>query len=67
MRIVGDDSEIVVSVTTDELRLLSSAIGEALEAVEPWEFSSRLGAEAEEALALRVAIDEVLRQTFRPE
>jgi len=67
MRLLEANEELTVSVTRNELRLLASSIGEALEAVETWEFSTRLGAEPIEACALRSEINDVLSQAFRPE
>ena len=55
MKLLDADDEVIVAVTRDELRLLASSIGEALEAVEPWEFSTRLGAEPDEARCLAVS------------
>ena len=43
MRLIYSGDELAVTVTLDEPRLLASAIGEALEAVDEWEFSTRLG------------------------
>jgi hypothetical protein len=42
---VIDGDAFVIQVSLDELRLLASSIGEALEAVDDWEFSTRLGAD----------------------
>lgn len=60
MRLVDSDHDLVVAVTHDELRLLASSIGEALEAVEEWEFSTRLGFEVSAARTLRSEINDVL-------
>ena len=43
------DGEIVVALTRDELALFASGIGESLEAIEDWEFHTRLGATPDEA------------------
>lgn len=48
---IGDD-EVAVALTLDELMMFAGAINEALEAVEAWEFQTRLGWEREELLAL---------------
>jgi hypothetical protein len=61
------DDEIVVATTRGELALIASSIGEALEAIEEWEFDTRLGALPDEARALRDRINEILRAAFRPE
>lgn len=60
MRLVDSDDDLVVAVTMDELRLLASSIGEALEAVDEWEFSTRLGFEASAARTLRSEINDLL-------
>lgn len=68
---VGDqeiaDDEVVFSATLEELTGLAGALNEAIEAVEAWEFQTRLGITPEEARALRQRIGEVLRGTVRPE
>jgi hypothetical protein len=56
-----DDHELVITISRGELRLLANSIGEALEAVEAWEFSTRLGVEPEQARAARDQINEMLR------
>jgi hypothetical protein len=61
------DSELVVAMTRDELALVTGGINEALQAVEDWEFETRLGFTREEAWALRARLTEVLRATRRPE
>jgi hypothetical protein len=48
-----DDEEVVVAMTRKEFALLSSALNEALEAVEEWEFDTRLGGTPDQARALR--------------
>lgn len=61
---VGDD-EWVVATTRDELTVLAGAINEALEAVEEWEFDTRLGVTPARARALRDRPSEVLRAAMR--
>jgi hypothetical protein len=53
----------VVRLTEGELRLLASAINETREAVEAWEFPTRVGSELAEAEALLAALDQVLAST----
>jgi len=60
---VIDGDAIVIQVSLDELRLLASSIGEALEAVEDWEFSTRLGANPQDARALRSQLNELIDRT----
>jgi hypothetical protein len=68
---IGDDevadSEVVVAVTRDELAVLASAVGEALQAIDDWEFGTRVGAKPSDARALRDRINDVLRGAFRPD
>lgn len=66
MKLIDVDDEVTIAVTREELGLLASSIGEALEAVEDWEFSIRVGAQPEEARALRSTINDILRETTRP-
>ncbi len=61
------DDELVVATTRDELAVLAGAINEALEAVEEWEFDTRLGVTPEQARALRDRLNDVLRAAYRPE
>lgn len=61
------DDEVVVAMTRNELVILSGALGEALEAVEEWEFGTRVGATPDEARALRDRIGAVLRSADKPE
>lgn len=61
------DDELVVATTRDELAVLAGAINEVLEAVEEWEFDTRLGVTPEQARALRDRLNEVLRAAYRPE
>ena len=48
--------EIVLRLTCTELLLVAASVNEAIEAVEDWEFPSRLGAGKEEARALRAGL-----------
>ncbi len=60
------DGELVVAVTREELSFLVGAINEALEAVETWEFESRLGVDAELATSMMARIGEIVRESSRP-
>ncbi|MGN8246301.1 hypothetical protein ACTHAM_003440 [Cellulomonas soli] len=68
---IGDeevaDDELVIATTRDELITLAGAINEALEAVDEWEFDTRLGVTPDQAKALRDRINDVLRSELRPE
>ena len=61
------EGELVVATSRDELALMAGAIGEALEAVEEWEFGTRLGATPDEARHLRDRVSEILRNAHRPD
>ena len=62
-----DDQEVVVTLTRTELAGLANMIGEALQAVEGWEFDTRVGLMPAEARTLRDEISRALRETARPE
>jgi hypothetical protein len=49
---VDQSSQIVLHVSRAELLLLAGSVNEAIEAVEDWEFSTRLGADKADARAL---------------
>ena len=44
---------IVLALTREEFRLMAGCVNEAIEAVEEWEFSTRLGAEKDDARRMR--------------
>ena len=54
------DDSIAITLDRRELRTIVSAIGEAIEALEDWEFPIRVGASIQEARDLRAQLDEVL-------
>lgn len=58
--------EITLRGTWSEIAVLASAVGEALECVDPWEFQTRVGATIDEAKALRARLNDILRATARP-
>ncbi|MFT4296056.1 MAG: hypothetical protein QM582_11660 [Micropruina sp.] len=68
---IGDDEvvddELVFAMTRDELAVLAGAINEALEAVDEWEFDTRLGVTQAQARELRDRLNDVLRAAYRPE
>lgn len=60
MELVDQDSaRIVLALTPEEFRLLAGCVNEAIEAVEDWEFSTRLGAEKDDARRLRTELREL--------
>lgn len=60
--ITTDADTATVRVSKRELMILANAINEAREAVEEWEFSTRLGAEPAEAEELRGKLKTLLTQ-----
>ena len=61
------DDELVVATTRDELVIMAGAINEALEAIEEWEFDSRLGVTSARARELRDRLKEVVKVADRPD
>lgn len=60
MELVGSNDRIVLSLTHLELILLAGCVNEAIEAVEDWEFSTRLGVDKDAAYTLREELRQVL-------
>jgi hypothetical protein len=53
MRLIDrDDDELVVGLTRDELLIINNCLNEACNAIDPWEFSIRVGVEVDEARSL---------------
>jgi hypothetical protein len=52
--------QIVIHLTRAELLLLAGSVNEAIEAVEDWEFSTRLGADKANARALRTELGDLI-------
>jgi len=58
-----DDGErVVLSLSRGDLLLLAGSVNEAIEAVEDWEFPTRLGVEKDEARALRSELHRVISE-----
>jgi hypothetical protein len=53
VELIDNSEQIVLAMSRSELLLLAGSVGEAIEAVGDWEFSSRLGAEKAAARQLR--------------
>lgn len=51
---------VVVHLTRAELLLVAGSVNEAIEAVEDWEFSARLGADKATATALRSELGDLI-------
>lgn len=62
-----DPAEVVIAINRDELVGLANCIGEALNAIDDWEFDTRVGLLPEEARSLRDSISEVLRAGSGPQ
>jgi hypothetical protein len=58
----ADGDRVVLTLSREQLLLLAGSVNEAIEAVEDWEFPTRLGAEKEEARRLRADLNEVIRR-----
>jgi len=54
------DQVVVLHLTRAELLLLAGSVNEAIEAVEDWEFSIRLGADKANARVLRTELTELI-------
>lgn len=52
--------QIVLHLTRAELLLLAGSVNEAIEAVEDWEFSTRLGTDKADARALRSQLADLI-------
>jgi hypothetical protein len=57
-----DARQVVIAATRDELALIANSLNESLEAVEDWEFQTRLGESREAACALGSQINGLLDQ-----
>lgn len=52
--------QVVLYLTRAELLLLAGSVNEAIEAVEDWEFSARLGADKANARTLRTELSDLI-------
>lgn len=52
--------QIVLHLTRAELLLLAGSVNEAIEAVEDWEFSTRLGTDKANARTLRAELGDLI-------
>ena len=58
----GQSDQVVLRLTRAELLLLAGSVNEAIEAVDDWEFSTRLGADKADARALRTGLGDLIAQ-----
>ncbi len=56
----GTEGYHIIEVSDDELLLLSNALNEVCNGIEPWEFSTRLGGPRDAAIALFKQLHKVL-------
>jgi hypothetical protein len=59
---VVNEKTYSLSFTREELAFLSNAIGESFEAVEDWEYQTRVGGTKEELEAIRARISALYQQ-----
>jgi hypothetical protein len=58
VRVDGD--RVTLTLSREQLLLLAGSVNEAIEAVEDWEFSTRLGAEKDDARRLRAELGDLI-------
>jgi hypothetical protein len=59
----SDDAKVTVELTRDELRIVTNALNEICngpDAIEEWEFHTRIGAESSEAVRLLAEVGDQL-------
>lgn len=59
------NDELVIATTYEELTAMAGALNESLEALEEWEYETRVGVFPERAMTLQAQIKEVLRTALR--
>jgi hypothetical protein len=52
----ASDSHLLLELTDDELSVLQNGLNEALEALDGWEFTTRMGVDQTEALRIMSAL-----------
>lgn len=55
-----DGDSVVLSVSREQLLLLAGSLNETIEAIEDWEFSTRLGAGKDDARQLRAELGSLI-------
>jgi len=61
------DEELVIATTREEVATMVGALNETLEAVDEWEFDTRVGVTVAQARELRSRLREILQATYVPE
>lgn len=59
---IDDEERVVLSMTRRELFLLAGAINETIDAVDDWEFASRLGTSKDDARGLRLELRRIISE-----
>ncbi|RBY97018.1 hypothetical protein DQ237_05315 [Blastococcus sp. TF02-8] len=60
LELIEGVGRIILSLTRDELLLIAGAVNEAIEAVDDWEFATRLGVDKEAARTMRAELRRVV-------
>lgn len=61
-----DQQQVQLDLTESELNVLRNGLSEALEALEDWEFATRMGVERDEARQVREALRVAVRRMEEP-
>jgi len=61
-----DEQRVQMDLTESELNVLRNGLSEALEALEDWEFSTRMGVARDEARQVRDALRVAVRRMEEP-
>jgi hypothetical protein len=60
VELLKNGDRMILMLSREQLLLLAGSLNEAIEAVDDWEFSARLGAAKEDAYRLRSELTEVI-------
>ncbi|MBI1759180.1 MAG: hypothetical protein HYR62_08140 [Actinobacteria bacterium] len=63
---VDNAERVLLGLTREELYLIAGSVNEAIEAVEDWEFSTRLGVEKKAARKLRADLRAAIQELPPP-
>ena len=62
VELLDDEQRVVLSMTRQELFLIAGAVNEIIDAIEDWEFSSRLGTSKDDARGLRSELRRIISE-----
>lgn len=62
MKLIDSAEPVIIEVTREELRLIASSIGEAMEALDDWEYPIRVGFELAEGRELLAMVNEIYKK-----